>query len=1167
MNIKPSINKFLFFFIPDLFLNIKICVAGAKQQDFEYLEWINTDLVEIAKEFVDKNRLVESNFVRTLNETFATNRFEIFLKRWIVEYLHRLFGVLHFYTTGQPLAKSLPLEDNPLNRFAVKKFYARFRQQPLIRWTASWRWPVVDGVFMAALILWLSLKNGLKFSRGRRKFKVLREGLWGLYDVRGQYFHDDFFVDNDLIHREDLLLFSRGGKLESGRLKAYEDARRSEYRHFNLQRLSISTRVFVKRILPKYIRAGSRALRGGDSEQGSLWASVFFYFLKYAVPYERIFSHFEVAAELGHNYFSANHIAEAIVCQTYGTRYYLMHWSDNSIGIDKYLLSFLGCDEFLLWGKAHIQGVEGRSEILRPIGYVFKKFIKKVMAKRDQVLAEMNVNPQGKIIAFFDESFGGECKMTERHYVNFWKTILETAVLEPGHTIVVKPKEFARHKELSEPAQQEFLSIHKELSQRENVFILDSLKWSFIEAIGVSDLVVTQGMTSSATIAIIAGIPGLYLDEAHYQHQFTKFFKGKIVFDNVRDLIARIDEGLKDLSRILSVVPEEMIRCFDAYPDDEGVSRLRQILAGQTVSTGPQQKRSSRVGIIVQARMGSTRLPGKIMKPLLGRTMLEVLIERLRRCSKVDTLIVATTTAPQDDQVEELCRRMPVECFRGSEEDVLSRYYEAAKKNQLDVVVRITSDCPLMDPNLIDQLVEFYFAQPTADIVSNTVVRTFPRGFDMEVFSFKALEKAFKEARETYHREHVTPFFYEHFKSQNFSLDKDSSQFRVTVDTPEDYTLIRQLFELLKENKNVGVHEVIALLEARPDLVAINRAVVQKPVLGGNPGGKVAIVTEGGRGIGFGHATRCLSIARQLKRKGVRLRFIVNEDAALKDVLHGEDIRTYALGPAAVVEILKEVEGFDFVLVDSYLLNEHNYQKIFSAVRHCAYLDDNQRIVYPPGIVVNGSIYASNLSYPHEPGRSYLLGPKFIPLREEFVEVKPRVVKERVQKILVTFGGDDAQKMTAKVRDFLLAEYTDVSLDIVIGKAFRNYDDLKRQTTARVTYHHDITVEKILDLMNSADLAISAGGQTLHELARTGTPTIGICVADNQLRNLKGWQNQSFLKFAGCYNDAGLVPAIKHILAAIEPKSIRERMAHQGQTASDGRGSERIAQKIMEVLV
>ena len=236
--------------------------------------------------------------------------------------------------------------------------------------------------------------------------------------------------------------------------------------------------------------------------------------------------------------------------------------------------------------------------------------------------------------------------------------------------------------------------------------------------------------------------------------------------------------------------------------------------------------------IIVQARMSSTRLPGKVLLPLAGEPMLTRLIERLRRVQRADGIVVATTTNASDDPIAALCAQLGVPCHRGSEHDVLSRSADAARLHGADVVVRITSDCPLIDPALIDQVIAVY-EEGESDYVSNMLPPTWPYGMAVEVFSAAALAQAHAEATQAAEREHVTPFIYWHperYRLRNVASPVDLSHHRWTVDTPEDYELVRRLFDsLVPAHPAFTQADVLALRDTHPDWVANNQHIQQKP--------------------------------------------------------------------------------------------------------------------------------------------------------------------------------------------------------------------------------------------------------------------------------------------------------------------------------------------------
>ena len=239
-----------------------------------------------------------------------------------------------------------------------------------------------------------------------------------------------------------------------------------------------------------------------------------------------------------------------------------------------------------------------------------------------------------------------------------------------------------------------------------------------------------------------------------------------------------------------------------------------------------------KVVAIVQARMASTRLPGKVLKDLAGETMLARVVGRLRCTSYIDEVLVATTDLTTDDAIVDECRKLSVLVSRGAQDDVLDRYCKAAEFASADVVVRITSDCPLIDPEITSKTVT-HFLHELPDYASNTIVRTYPRGLDTEVMSFSALGRAWQEAQKPYEREHVTPYLLEHpseFRVVSVVGNRDYSAHRWTVDTPEDFLFVQAVYDRLKPKGIFSWRDVLDLLDREPELAELNRNVVQKVV-------------------------------------------------------------------------------------------------------------------------------------------------------------------------------------------------------------------------------------------------------------------------------------------------------------------------------------------------
>ena len=228
---------------------------------------------------------------------------------------------------------------------------------------------------------------------------------------------------------------------------------------------------------------------------------------------------------------------------------------------------------------------------------------------------------------------------------------------------------------------------------------------------------------------------------------------------------------------------------------------------------------------IIQARMGSTRLPNKVLADINGSPMLARVVRRVRQARTLDQVVVATSTHPQDDAVEAFCTNEGVACFRGSEDDVLDRYYGAARAVGADVVVRISADCPLHDLRVIDAVVERFDAA-RHDYVSNTIDRTYPDGLDTEVFSVGTLERAWRDAKWISEREHVTPYIWkqpELFRIEQVTQPVNLSALRWTVDEPRDLALVREVYRRLGDE--FSMTDVVTLLARDHGLRSVNAGI------------------------------------------------------------------------------------------------------------------------------------------------------------------------------------------------------------------------------------------------------------------------------------------------------------------------------------------------------
>ena len=320
---------------------------------------------------------------------------------------------------------------------------------------------------------------------------------------------------------------------------------------------------------------------------------------------------------------------------------------------------------------------------------------------------------------------------------------------------------------------------------------------------------------------------------------------------------------------------------------------------------------------------------------------------------------------------------------------------------------------------------------------------------------------------------------------------------------------------------------------------------------------KILILTECNSEIGFGHVTRCLSLYQAFKLKELSIELMVNGDSTIEPLLKDTEYTIFNwLDDSS--KIFDYLNDFDIVIVDSYLADAEFYKCLSEIVSLGVYIDDNNRISYPKGLVVNGSIFADRLDYPSLNGVDYLLGSEFISLRREFWIVPVKKLVRNVESVMVTFGGDDLRNLTPHILRMLVEEYPKLYKKVVIGGGFKKNSKILDviDCNTELIYYPDARV--MLKLMLESDIAVSAGGQTLYELARVGVPTIAIGVASNQTHNLENWHKIGFIEYVGFWNDINLLNNVINKMNSFNDVSTRIRKCEIGRGYVDGKGAFRI---------
>jgi UDP-2,4-diacetamido-2,4,6-trideoxy-beta-L-altropyranose hydrolase len=319
----------------------------------------------------------------------------------------------------------------------------------------------------------------------------------------------------------------------------------------------------------------------------------------------------------------------------------------------------------------------------------------------------------------------------------------------------------------------------------------------------------------------------------------------------------------------------------------------------------------------------------------------------------------------------------------------------------------------------------------------------------------------------------------------------------------------------------------------------------------------VFIITEGGSLIGSGHITRCISIYDAFRERHISPTFVINGDEAGLRFLRGYK-KVVFNWLEEKERLLNLINNADIAVVDSYLADASFYNHISDIVRVPVYIDDTMRIDYPRGIVVNGTIYAEKFNYPKKKNVTYLLGSKYIPLRKEFRDMPEKENKEKIKTVMITFGGEDIRNLTPDVLKIISDNFPEYSKLVIIGSCFKNIELIKSVKDKNTSLIYSPYANKMKETMLRSDIAISAGGQTLYELARVGVPTVAIAADDNQMNNIIGWEKTGFIEYAGWWDDKKVFKNLLRKINVLSKTKIRGKKKIAGRRRVDSLGASRV---------
>lgn len=579
---------------------------------------------------------------------------------------------------------------------------------------------------------------------------------------------------------------------------------------------------------------------------------------------------------------------------------------------------------------------------------------------------------------------------------------------------------------------------------------------------------------------------------------------------------------------------------------------------------------------IVQARMGSSRLPGKVLRPLAGRPVLWHLIHRLRACRSLDGILVATSTSPTDDPLVPFCAEEGVPLFRGSEDDVLARYHGAALSVGAELVIRVTGDSPLIDPDTIDRMVALMGERPDAD----HCIGSAPRRFIHEGFSAvttRCLQRLVDEVPDhPAAREHVTGYLAaDPGFARTVTVPIEEScwfEARVSVDTPADLRFLETLYARLGAPAgDADVRDVVRLLKREPDLVAINAHVARKHLEVRDD--RVLVRCDGGRTIGLGHVTRCAALGDALRE---------GHACGVVFAMRGDDIgleRARALGfpvedgtavtdadeGAWIEELLERHHAGALVLDVRTPLSRAAVERLRARTVVVVIDDASDRRLAADLVVLPPVPQLQALTWEGFDGE-LLTGWEYVLLRRALGAVD-RPAPSDAPRLLVTMGGADSANLTARLGAAL--DRLDVAFEgvLLVGAAYAHVDSLRRSAAGwRHTWRVEHAVGDVGPLFASCDLAVASFGVTAYELCTVGTPAVLVSWTPDHAASASALVAAEAALDAGPADDAVERRVAAEVDALLRAPSRLVALGAAGRALLDGRGADRIAERIVAAV-
>lgn len=595
----------------------------------------------------------------------------------------------------------------------------------------------------------------------------------------------------------------------------------------------------------------------------------------------------------------------------------------------------------------------------------------------------------------------------------------------------------------------------------------------------------------------------------------------------------------------------------------------------------------TKITAIIQARMSSTRLPGKVLQQINNKPMLEHVINQTKHSKFINEIIIATTNSNEDDKIVDFCKNKNIKYFRGLKNDVLDRYYKCSKKFNCSIIVRITSDCPLIDPDIIDKGINI-FLKKSLDYIGNNIeykdkrwinaTCNFPQGMTVEVCTYDMLRKAWKEATKPSEREHVFPYVQSNPKNfciDNFKNNIDLSFIRCTVDRKEDLKFVKEIYNRLKNNKIIHINDIVKVVTKHKDLLDINtkipfdegyRISLKKDIteiINGNKSKissqklKVVLCANGSHKIGMGHIYRMKNLSTYLPRN-CEIYFLTANKKMMQNISNSKKIIDLST-PSFVEREIGRINP-DVIIVDKLKESTKNleiFKKNSKFVIGIDYVDKNRNLLdFGISILYHKTALSSiDLKNTFD----------FTILKKSFLKNKKIKIRKKVNSILVLQGGSDTHCFIPKILKAMNMLHN-IKITVIVGSGFKCWNELNKSINSsknKITVLQNIS--NINNVMSKHDLAITAGGMTLLELAYLGIPSIIVCGEKFEEETALQISKMGF----GINLGYGKKVSVKQLVIFFNSLSnnyqTRQKMNRKGRQIINGKGGFKISQLIQNI--